>query len=235
MNCWKEHSTHLVQFACVTLLSLFVGCAGGADDNSSGFDPSDARSLPDNASADGESPDVVDAQPLVDVVVDTTQDLREDTEAEVEVDTSPDSEFDAPGDTIIEVTPDVDECMCNTCMDECANMVCQSVIAGEWVGTYECPQGLTGVTLTISGNSADLDATFSFYAHPSNPDVPSGSFSMDGSLGCGGNLVLFGRNWIVQPDGYNSLDITGSAPADGSSLSVDLTEEQCPEFSVARQ
>ena len=45
----------------------------------------------------------------------------------------------------------------------------QGAITGTWQGTYECPQGPTGLTLTIAGDTPnDLKGNFRFYPTPDN-------------------------------------------------------------------
>lgn len=73
---------------------------------------------------------------------------------------------------------------------------------GTWKGGYGCNQGLTGLTLTVEDEGdGQVSATFEFYAHPDNPGVPSGSFSMTGTYEAG-RLSLQGEEWIEQPEGY---------------------------------
>ncbi|MFI8106361.1 serine/threonine-protein kinase [Streptomyces sp. NPDC086023] len=111
-------------------------------------------------------------------------------------------------------------------------------VVGTWRGSYRCTQGLTRLDLTISGaGGTALKAVFAFSAHPDNPTVPTGSFTMIGSYE-DGRMVLRGDQWIVRPPGYLTVDleaeVTGGSPsvingtvaADGST---------CTTFAVERQ
>jgi len=81
-------------------------------------------------------------------------------------------------------------------------------ISGNYVGTYKCGQGTTGLTLSISqnNNAPELDAEFNFYPVTSNLNVPSGSYLMKGTIN-GQKISLKGTEWIQQPDGYGMVDI----------------------------
>ncbi|MFJ5547444.1 serine/threonine-protein kinase [Streptomyces sp. NPDC093225] len=113
-----------------------------------------------------------------------------------------------------------------------------AAVVGVWRGAYRCTQGLTSLDLTINSAGGDgLRAVFAFSAHPDNPTVPSGSFTMVGSYE-DGHLVLRGDQWIVQPPGYLTVDleatvtearptvINGAVIAEGSA---------CSTFAVGRQ
>ncbi|HEY8526642.1 MAG TPA: hypothetical protein VIL48_16860 [Acidimicrobiales bacterium] len=74
--------------------------------------------------------------------------------------------------------------------------------AGTWRGQYGCTQGLTGLTLTIEpGEGNSVSAIFEFYAVEENPDVPSGSYRMEGTYD-EGRLYLDGVEWIERPPNY---------------------------------
>ena len=88
-------------------------------------------------------------------------------------------------------------------------------VAGTWVGSYTCAQGLTGLRLVIqSPAGTKLEATFNFYAVSANPSVPSGSFTMAGFTDPAG-IFLNQGNWIEQPSGYSMVNIAGNLPASG--------------------
>ena len=115
-----------------------------------------------------------------------------------------------------------------------AVLIAQSVHAenlnGKWFGDYTCGQGITAVTLTIeevgSGEGmTTLRGDFSFYAHPDNPWVPSGSYAMAGHFDPETNEVLLkGTHWDFQPWGYEMVDLLGSFTTDddGDILSGDV-------------
>lgn len=95
-----------------------------------------------------------------------------------------------------------------------------SAAAGTWTGTYICAQGLTGLRLTVKPGAGDaLRATFAFSAVPSNPSVPSGSYTMTGFIDPAG-IFLDGSRWITQPSGYEMVNVVTNLPAShGTDLS----------------
>ncbi len=107
-------------------------------------------------------------------------------------------------------------------------------IAGVWTGTYTCSQGLTDLRLTINDSSGgDLTAIFDFYADPSNPGTPSGSFAMTGTYSASG-LVLNQDHWINQPDGYAMVDLVAPPPAGNTIQGTVQALGGCTTFSVSR-
>ena len=87
---------------------------------------------------------------------------------------------------------------------------------GVWEGTYTCSQGLTELRLIIEAKSTtDIDVVFLFSAHPSNPNVPSGRFRMEGLLEVFDSpdipsmLELKATTWINRPGGYSTVDLLG--------------------------
>ena len=110
----------------------------------------------------------------------------------------------------------------------------RSVVAGTWKGSYAgCAQGPTGLTLIVrpagkTGNQ--LAATFEFHALPSNPAVPSGSYTMKGYL-FPGVVVLYASKWIKQPGGYILVDLAGPLPKAGKFSGA---VSSCSTFSVKR-
>lgn len=97
-------------------------------------------------------------------------------------------------------------------------------IIGKWVGSYTCPQGLTGLTLTINGNDKNIDATFSFYPLASNPNVPSGNFSMEGIYNGDGKLKLIATEWVNRPAGYQMVDVKATINKNAETLAGKICE-----------
>jgi serine/threonine protein kinase len=90
-----------------------------------------------------------------------------------------------------------------------------AALTGTWAGTYVCSQGETGLRLVIQAvGGGTLTATFNFSAVPSNPGVPSGSYTMTGTYSSTG-VALTGNQWISQPAGYDMVDISASLPSQG--------------------
>ena len=124
---------------------------------------------------------------------------------------------------------------CSGCMDECRDSGCASAIADTWNGDYVCAQGLTNLELEVSGASDDLIAIFRFSEHHTNPGVPSGSYSLTGSLDCSGNLVLEPEAWIDDPGNYKMVGLEGMLSTDGKTLSGEVASTDCETFEVTRQ
>jgi outer membrane protein OmpA-like peptidoglycan-associated protein len=103
-------------------------------------------------------------------------------------------------------------------------------VLGQWVGTYTCGQGLTGLTLTVAeATPTSASALFHFYADPSNPRVPTGCFTMDGSYDpADGHLRLTGQDWLLRPSGYQLVSFDGSVDAEGKQFEGIVTGQRAP-------
>jgi clan AA aspartic protease (TIGR02281 family) len=91
----------------------------------------------------------------------------------------------------------------------------------EYHGSYVCPQGTTDLSLRILGtlSGSNKYAVFSFGPLPSNPAVPSGSFSVTGHIDItGGGMDLSPAEWIARPPGYNMVGLKGSSNDGGQSF-----------------
>ena len=111
-------------------------------------------------------------------------------------------------------------------------------IVGTWKGTYSCDQGDIALELVVSedpstGNPA---AVFSFGPSPDAPDVPEGSFEMEGTLSAGGILTLHATDWIEQPDGYTTVGLEAlvSDAAQGMMTGAVFDSTECWTFEVAQ-
>jgi len=82
---------------------------------------------------------------------------------------------------------------------------------GVWEGAYECPQGRTGLTLTLDATpGGQVTGTFAFWPRPDNPDVARGSFRVAGTVSLRGDLQLRGVSWIEQPANYAMVNLGGA-------------------------
>jgi hypothetical protein len=112
-------------------------------------------------------------------------------------------------------------------------------LTGTWSGSYTCGQGPTGLTLEITGNTfGAVAAVFAFYELPENQGVPDGRFAMRGFYEFTGALRLNAdeTDWIVKPDGYQTVDLEGVVTDDLTSFSGNvLPQVFCATFSVTRQ
>jgi hypothetical protein len=108
---------------------------------------------------------------------------------------------------------------------------------GKWEGSYTCSQGFTRLTLQVTHNfeSHWLDAVFAFYADDSNPDVPTGRYSMIGSYDPdSGNVDLNEAAWIEQPGGYVMVSLDGFINEESTSITGTVDNFGCTVFTVVR-
>ncbi|MCU0544409.1 MAG: hypothetical protein MUE44_19910 [Oscillatoriaceae cyanobacterium Prado104] len=112
---------------------------------------------------------------------------------------------------------------------------------GTWEGTYVCGQGLTRFKLAIAANStAEIDAVFTFFAHPRNPSVPSGSFRMVGtytsfnSPEIPGLLELKATTWINRPSGYLTVNLQGNVFTSEKRIIGEVTSSGCSKFDLIK-
>lgn len=109
-------------------------------------------------------------------------------------------------------------------------------ITGTYVGTYTCDQGLTGLRLDLTSNEAGLvTGTFTFSAVASNPKVPTGSYTVEGTLN-GLSLDLRGVTWITRPSGYLLANLSGQFNADRTAYTGTVSgPPNCTTFHVTKQ
>jgi len=110
---------------------------------------------------------------------------------------------------------------------------------GTWEGTYVCGQGLTKLKLVIEAkNTTEINAVFLFSAHPKNPNVPSGSYRMKGSLEVFDSpdipdfLDLKATSWINRPSGYETVDLRGDVSKSKRRITGNVS--RCSTFDVVK-
>ncbi len=110
----------------------------------------------------------------------------------------------------------------------------QDAITGTWQGLYECPQGVTGLTLTISGSAPnDLKGVFRFYPTPDNARPARGHYEVAVSFDPVSNRVeVRGTQWIDQPAGYMFATLRGVLQ--GRQLIGTVENEGCGAFELTR-
>ncbi|WP_280437784.1 hypothetical protein [Nocardia carnea] len=102
-------------------------------------------------------------------------------------------------------------------------------IAGEWVGSYTCAQGDTGLTLTVEDTGR---TEFEFYSVRTNVTPESGRFEMQASLD--GDRVEFDQvRWIEQPEGYLMVDLVVTEIEDDT-MRGNVDAAGCSTFRVSR-
>lgn len=112
---------------------------------------------------------------------------------------------------------------------------------GTWVGSYRCRQGITGLELTIRAKSkTDIDVIFSFFPHPKNLSIPSGSFRMKGKYKVFNSsrrpnvLSLKPTKWIDRPDRYRTVNLDGLVYPSKSKIVGNVSTSGCGKFQVEK-
>lgn len=111
-----------------------------------------------------------------------------------------------------------------------------------WLGWYVCRQGQTRLELTLNRDSQtnDLTGVFAFSAHPRNPGVPSGRFTLAGRYDpAHGGVTLRPKAWLEQPSGYGMIGLSGTMDAEqrtfvGDILVEDGSGSPCKTFALVR-
>ena len=110
---------------------------------------------------------------------------------------------------------------------------------GEWVGHYLCPQGITGLTLTVqqaddAAVSDEVVALFSFYPLPDNP-TQSGLFTMIGNWDANGDTMALSPDvWISQPEGWVMVGLEMEIAKDYGHMTGHIPSSGCGPVYLAR-
>jgi len=120
--------------------------------------------------------------------------------------------------------------MCGAPMDADA----QSAITGTWQGVYECPQGPTGLTLTIEGDTPHaLKGNFRFYPTPDNARPATGDYEVAISFDpASSRIEVQGTRWIDRPPGYEFANLRGVLQ--GRQLIGTVENAGCGAFQLTR-
>jgi hypothetical protein len=115
-----------------------------------------------------------------------------------------------------------------------ASVVAQGAITGTWQGIYECPQGPTGLTLTIAGDTpSNLTGNFRFYPTPDNAHPARGDYEVAVSFDPASLRVeVQGTRWIDQPPGYEFANLRGVLQ--GQQLIGSVENAGCGAFELTR-
>jgi hypothetical protein len=101
----------------------------------------------------------------------------------------------------------------------------------EWVGKYQCAQGMTDVVLHVQAvHGNQVIAVFEFLHGPSGA---GGSYHMRGQLDPSGGLVFVPGAWIDQPPNYVTVGMRGTIT--GNVYSGRIDNSSCGMFSVTRR
>jgi hypothetical protein len=113
-------------------------------------------------------------------------------------------------------------------------------VAGVYVGTYQCAQGSTRLTLTVTERlNGFLSALFTFY--PPTPVAGATadhfSFRLQGRYNPKGATRLSARSWDVRPparSGFAMVGMLGQFDPDKGTFSGNISGRNCGAFSVTR-
>jgi len=107
-----------------------------------------------------------------------------------------------------------------------------------WRGKYHCRQGITALELTLDvAESGAANALFVFGPHERNPEIPSGSYQMSGTVREDGpRLVvrLDPRAWIEQPENYVMVGLEARSDPARQKLVGRITESGCTAVELGR-
>lgn len=106
-------------------------------------------------------------------------------------------------------------------------------LSGTWEGYYTCVQGKTGLKLIFEDAASTL-GVFDFFAHPSNPAVPSGSFQVRAQYADMTRIVIEPGGWIRRPNGYSTVGMHGRLNKSGTTFSGTIDFSGCSTFEVTR-
>ncbi|MFD0593104.1 hypothetical protein ACFQZ4_11590 [Catellatospora coxensis] len=111
----------------------------------------------------------------------------------------------------------------------------RAFLSGTWEGTYRCRQGLTGMKLVLFVvDDHEVEATFEFFPVKSNPNVPRGSFVVEGSYTATG-FTLQPGHWIKRPGDYVMVGLEASfSPRAGQSIRGEVADAGCDDFSLTK-
>ena len=171
---------------------------------------------------DDESTDTSDAGTQTDDETTDTNDAGTQTDdASTDSDSNTDDASDAADDTTPTDTDEEDTYDLND----------------KWEGSYTCTQGFTRLTLQMTHDTGtnSLDAIFAFYADDSNPDVPTGRYTMTGTFDPNSRAVdLDIGEWIEQPGGYVMVPLDGTLNEEGTTIDETVGNLGCTDFTVMR-
>lgn len=109
-------------------------------------------------------------------------------------------------------------------------------VTGTWRGMYVCAQGLTALELRLRGSEdGRVEGVFAFSAHPENPEVPSGSYRVHGTLTSGLVLRLESGDWIEHPQDYVPVPLVGRMELERARYYGFVDFLDCETFSVTLQ
>ncbi|PSB16410.1 hypothetical protein C7B65_21585 [Phormidesmis priestleyi ULC007] len=113
----------------------------------------------------------------------------------------------------------------------------ESSISGQWVGTYTCSQGITGVTVAIDQVGNKVIADFSLYPVPENPNVPRGMARYEGDFNSTSLRMRFPRGtWINKPaSSWTAFPFQGQFDEALKTFSGEIDGHRCTTVNLKRK
>ena len=141
--------------------------------------------------------------------------------------------FTTPGEQLIRLEV-FDEVGAATIVEQSIDVVANPFSPGQvWTGSYTCPQGLTQLTLRITG--VDLLGVVAVFDFLHEASASNGDYDMHGSFNPATNRVeFFPDSWNNRPTGYRDVGMLGTVTEteEGITFDGDITEPGCGTFSV---
>ncbi len=111
-------------------------------------------------------------------------------------------------------------------------------VEAEYQGAYFCGNRAANLNLKLFQASADSRrrGLFTFGPQATSPDVPRGSFVVEGILSVsGGDIVMKPNKWVAQPGGYPWFGLSGRSDDGGKTFSGRITDSvACSVFTFKR-
>jgi hypothetical protein len=102
-----------------------------------------------------------------------------------------------------------------------------------WRGSYRCGQGDTGLEVTLRPvGEGRVEGILSFFPLRANPGVPRGCYRVSGRADAATRSIeLRGGQWLRQPPGYHTVDLSGRIGADDG-ISGQVVGGECSQFQL---
>jgi hypothetical protein len=108
----------------------------------------------------------------------------------------------------------------------------------EYQGVYFCGRQVAHLLVKVFQRLADTHrrGLFVFGPNDNRPEVPRGSFVVEGVIDLdGGRITLTPSKWVLQPPGYSWFGLSGDSDDGGKTFSGRLTDSNtCTRFTLAR-
>jgi hypothetical protein len=103
-----------------------------------------------------------------------------------------------------------------------------NMIFGQWVGTYTCAKGITGVSIDIDQSNNKIIADFSLYPVPENPNIPRGLARYEGDFNSTSRRISFSQGtWINRPENWEAYPFHGQFDENLKTFSGEMNGYRC--------